>query len=694
MAYADQDRGGTAVISTLSGNIGAGTQKWLGGVLASNGKIYCVPYLSTDILVINPSTNSSYLIAGPAKTLGRWNSAAIGSDGKIYCPPRFSSSVSPFTAYYLVIDPSNDTWTTTTFGLATIASGQCGAVAFNGGAGIVFGTNAGINVLNVGSQTLTVRLSGSTQSDGSASQGFLAGNGKVYLPPGIRASTGSIKMRVYDPATDGFSIFQTFSNGGSFDSAGIGRGWYGGFQLGTTLYFVPVCAGGWLTYDYATGNQTVHDGDYSDGIGWVAGASTRDHHCDGVQLPDGRFYAAPATSEGWQIVTRKASQSRFLPPGLDIIMSDFQQDCRAPNKWAGCVQAPDGRIFSIPWNADHVMIVTPGPFVAAPPPPPDPMPAPTDSAIYVGHDTQPLPYNDYGDGLDAGSVPIGPDGWETWFPASPAKPRVAGWSVGTIGSMFKGPDGNAPPGPDLSNLPAVAPLLWDTRVWDGTVGYRKMPNLGTAGDVFDLPVEVTNNANGQFFYAYKGWNEGVPLTWEDFGGHPHAAPWTWCVVVNGPLNRQGMYGEAHVDVGRGTSSGPELFSYMYEATWDGTNAGIEFYMFTQSHLGTDRNFYHDDSVLADKLIIITEQFVPVLNPADGRDPEPGGPSFRYLDVNYGVEQVYPFNASFLGLGEHNATQLGIPGPGEGWSPYLGAFLVRGRPTLAERQAWHNYWFPA
>ena len=30
-----------------------GTLKWIGGVLAPNGKIYCIPYASINILVIN-----------------------------------------------------------------------------------------------------------------------------------------------------------------------------------------------------------------------------------------------------------------------------------------------------------------------------------------------------------------------------------------------------------------------------------------------------------------------------------------------------------------------------------------------------------------------------------------------------------------------------------------------------------------
>ena len=44
-------------ISTF-GNAGTTTFKWIGGVLAPNGKIYGIPYNSTSILEIDPTNNS------------------------------------------------------------------------------------------------------------------------------------------------------------------------------------------------------------------------------------------------------------------------------------------------------------------------------------------------------------------------------------------------------------------------------------------------------------------------------------------------------------------------------------------------------------------------------------------------------------------------------------------------------------
>lgn len=39
----------------LFGSLSSGTAKWIGGVLAPNGKIYGVPYYSTQVLEIDPS---------------------------------------------------------------------------------------------------------------------------------------------------------------------------------------------------------------------------------------------------------------------------------------------------------------------------------------------------------------------------------------------------------------------------------------------------------------------------------------------------------------------------------------------------------------------------------------------------------------------------------------------------------------
>lgn len=83
--------------------------KWAGGILASNGKIYCCPKDSTSILIIDPTTNTvdTTTITGvPSGNPGGWHSSVLHTDGKIYCMPYATSNV-------LIIDPTTNTVDTT-----------------------------------------------------------------------------------------------------------------------------------------------------------------------------------------------------------------------------------------------------------------------------------------------------------------------------------------------------------------------------------------------------------------------------------------------------------------------------------------------------------------------------------------------------------------------------------------------------
>jgi hypothetical protein len=89
--------------------------KWYGGVLAPNGKIYCVPYNASNILIINTLNNSVSYITGITQAnypslntyvsngdQDKWIGGAIASNGKIYCAPYFARCS-------LIIDTNNDT---------------------------------------------------------------------------------------------------------------------------------------------------------------------------------------------------------------------------------------------------------------------------------------------------------------------------------------------------------------------------------------------------------------------------------------------------------------------------------------------------------------------------------------------------------------------------------------------------------
>ena len=65
-----------------------GDNKWFGGVLAPNGKIYCVPRSSTSVLIIDPETNTAETTSITGLTgNAKWYGGVLAPNGKIYCVP-------------------------------------------------------------------------------------------------------------------------------------------------------------------------------------------------------------------------------------------------------------------------------------------------------------------------------------------------------------------------------------------------------------------------------------------------------------------------------------------------------------------------------------------------------------------------------------------------------------------------------
>jgi len=84
----------TATRSTMGASL-AGTDKWIGGVLGPDGKIYGIPFNSTDILIIDPILGTATRSAMGASLAGtyKWYGGVLGPDGKIYGIPRNSTNL-------------------------------------------------------------------------------------------------------------------------------------------------------------------------------------------------------------------------------------------------------------------------------------------------------------------------------------------------------------------------------------------------------------------------------------------------------------------------------------------------------------------------------------------------------------------------------------------------------------------------
>ena len=88
------------------GSFGTDSYKWEGGVLAPNGKIYCIPRNATTVLEIDP-VNQTTATFGSLEGTDKWIGGVLAPNGKIYGIPAYSTTI-------LEIDPVNKT--TSTFG--------------------------------------------------------------------------------------------------------------------------------------------------------------------------------------------------------------------------------------------------------------------------------------------------------------------------------------------------------------------------------------------------------------------------------------------------------------------------------------------------------------------------------------------------------------------------------------------------
>ena len=72
--------GSSFFLSNLFGNL-TGTNKWSGGVLAPNGKIYGVPFSSTQVLEIDPVSQTTNLF-GSLEGGTKWVGGVLAPNGK------------------------------------------------------------------------------------------------------------------------------------------------------------------------------------------------------------------------------------------------------------------------------------------------------------------------------------------------------------------------------------------------------------------------------------------------------------------------------------------------------------------------------------------------------------------------------------------------------------------------------------
>ena len=183
--------------NTVSSITLPGAQGWIGACLAPNGLIYAVPYGATSsVLVINPNTNTYSNITPsltPALNTQNYTGCVLGPNGLIYGIPYSASNI-------LIINPATNSVTYGTGGpsLSPALSTQtmyCGVLAPNGN---IYGMPSGasnILIINTSTNAVSWGTGGSSLSPALSTQSYasavLAPNGNIYAIP-----TGASNMLI------------------------------------------------------------------------------------------------------------------------------------------------------------------------------------------------------------------------------------------------------------------------------------------------------------------------------------------------------------------------------------------------------------------------------------------------------------------------------------------------------------------
>jgi hypothetical protein len=200
----------TTTVRISSGSfISSGGSNWVGGVLAPNGKIYGIPYNSSNVCLIDPVSNTIdtttvTITSGSSIPFGglNWQGGVLAPNGKIYGIPRVSSNV-------CLIDPITNTVDTTTVKISSGSSIPPSNFKWRGGVLAQNGKIYGIpenstSVLYIDPITNTVDITTVNVVSGSSLSGnakwvggVLAPNGKIY---GIPSSASNFCL--IDPITN------------------------------------------------------------------------------------------------------------------------------------------------------------------------------------------------------------------------------------------------------------------------------------------------------------------------------------------------------------------------------------------------------------------------------------------------------------------------------------------------------------
>ncbi len=298
---------GAVTVSQFASAGDATADKWAGGVLAPNGKIYGIPSAATSILEIDPSDDSSALIGTGLS--GGWVGGVLAPNGKIFGIPWNGTTILEFNPETLDIvefaSPQNDY-----YGAIVGPDGLIYCIPYDAS-----------NVLVIDPETRETKSIGS--GGPKWAQGVLAPDGTIIGIPRDSSTVLVIDPTLQDVRFFGNLVETTFWNGGSITPNG-------------KIYSIPRGNTQILEIDSLTESTTK--------FGNVPGANK---YLGQALAPNGKIYAIPRYSEYVAEIDPETKTVTNVGPSLGASL----------NKWCEGVLAPNGKIYGLPASSTDVLVI-------------------------------------------------------------------------------------------------------------------------------------------------------------------------------------------------------------------------------------------------------------------------------------------------------------------------------------------------
>ncbi len=322
--YSAPNATSTAYLTNFGLNLSA-LDKWCGSVLGLDGKIYCSPYDSANVLIIDPATETASLTNFGLNLSGsdKWRHGCLGSDGKIYFAP-FDSN------YILIINPSTQTAELKDYGL-TLTGGNkyIGCICTNNKIYFIRASTSTVLIIDIINQTASLTNFGLNLGENFAYQ--LAPNGKIYCLSAINSL-----LLIINPFDD--TAIQINFN--------LTTGSHYGTSLGCDgkIYFTPRSATECLIIDPIT--NTISQTNFGLTL------ESTDKWEKSVVGSDGKIYCLSGLSDDFLIVdpiTQTAIRTNF---GLDLSGQSSYNFCDGR-------LALNGKIYCPPRSFNKCLVIQP-----------------------------------------------------------------------------------------------------------------------------------------------------------------------------------------------------------------------------------------------------------------------------------------------------------------------------------------------